>query len=249
MQTQSVRRQTFSPPRPENAFAPQSTDEADGAFESNLTRLTFFRKKNSIPHRPRGICDRGMIGLSLSASFGLGGSTPSRRCSRMYERDERDKMGRSGCWFPFLQVGLAPEDFAPRWHYLGRGTFSVLHRRRRIAGPDATATQAAHAGNLGPPRRAIRHTARRCSRTPALCAISRTDRASAGARKMRHNGIATNSRRCGDRTVTTTAQAWRGRSRRPISSAPTCRSFPTARSSRPMRPFRRSSGRSRRHSI
>ena len=60
------------------------------------------------------------------------------------------------------------------------------------------------------------------------CAIRRTDRANAGARRMRRNGIATNSRRCGDRTATMTARAWRGRSRRPISSAPTCRSASTS---------------------
>jgi hypothetical protein len=46
------------------AFAPRSTDEAAGAFESNLTRLTFFRKKNWRPASPardmRSGCDRAV---------------------------------------------------------------------------------------------------------------------------------------------------------------------------------------------
>ena len=56
---------------PKNAFAPRSTDEADGAFESNLTRLTFFRKRNWRPRIARaGYAIGVMIGPPVSASFG-----------------------------------------------------------------------------------------------------------------------------------------------------------------------------------
>jgi hypothetical protein len=43
----------FAASPPKNAFAPRSTDEADGAFESNLTRLSFFPKEKLAPRIAR----------------------------------------------------------------------------------------------------------------------------------------------------------------------------------------------------
>ena len=114
----------FAPSPPKNAFAPRSTDEADGAFESNLTRLTFFRKKNWRPASPardmRSGCDRAADFGELRAWRNHAISSFAREC---VNATNGTKWGAPRCWFLCLQVGLAPEDFAPRWHYLGRGTF------------------------------------------------------------------------------------------------------------------------------
>ena len=86
-----------------------------------------------------------------------------------------------------------------------------VHQRRRADRPQRRGAGRAAAPAAGRGERSA-STARRCSRRPARCAIRRMGRASAGGRRTRRNGIAINFRRCGDRTATTTARAWRGRS-------------------------------------